>query len=319
MSLRASACRDSRWLLAAVVVMATAAGCGSPDAGPVAESPVPAPASISSDAPADLGVSKVLVIVEENHGRSEVRAGMPYLFGLAQQFGYATNYVAISHPSLPNYLAIAGGSTFGVSDDNPPSSHPVRGASVFGTALSTGHSARLYAESMPTPCDLKAAGPYVVKHAPWAYFSDERSACASGMLAAGTPEGGALAGDIAAGHLPDVGMLIPNLDHDAHDGSLARADTWLHGWLPRLLTGPDFTAGRLAIVVTDDENDGARGNGVLTVVVAPGLHHRVVTTPLDHYSVTRLYDEVVGAPPQRAATTANSLATAFGIRLARAA
>lgn len=260
----------------------------------------------------------MLVIVEENHGRGQVEAHMPYLFGLAQRFGYATNYHAISHPSLPNYLAIAGGSTFGISDDRPPSSHPLRGPSVFGQALAAGRTARLYAESMPTLCDVAAASPYAVKHAPWAYFTDERPACAAGMIQAGTPAGGALAADITSGRLPNVGMLIPNLDHDAHDGTLTDADNWLHGWLPALIAGPDFTAGRLAIVVTDDENDGATGNNVLTAVLAPGLHHRVVSAPLDHYSITRFYDQLIGAPPLRAAATAPSLAAAFDLRVARA-
>ncbi|MGH3743325.1 MAG: alkaline phosphatase family protein, partial [Mycobacteriales bacterium] len=312
-----------RRLLVAVAVAVTAAGCGGATSAPAPSSVTSgavtaAPSSTASGAsgPSGPGVSKVLVIVEENHGLSQVEAGMPYLFGLARQYGYATDYVAVTHPSLPNYLAIAGGSTFGVSDDASPSSHPLPGPSVFGQALAAGRTARLYAESMPSPCDLRASGRYAVKHAPWAYFTAERASCAAGMVPAGTPARGALAGDIATGRLPNVGMLIPNLDHDAHDGTLAQSDSWLHGWLPALLAGPDFTAGRLAVVVTDDENDGAGGNRVLTVVLAPGLHHRVVTAALDHYSLTLFYDQVVGARPLRAAATATSLASAFGLRLA---
>ena len=38
---------------------------------------------------------------------------MPYLAGLAGEFGRTTAYRAVTHPSLPNYLAVAGGSTFG--------------------------------------------------------------------------------------------------------------------------------------------------------------------------------------------------------------
>src|SRR5450759_2614287 len=60
-------------------------------------------------------VTKVLVFVEENHSLNEMKAQMPYTFNLATRYGYASNYKAIGHPSLPNYLAIAGGSTFGVT------------------------------------------------------------------------------------------------------------------------------------------------------------------------------------------------------------
>ncbi len=262
------------------------------------------------------GVSKVLVVVEENHSLDQMRSGMPYLAGLAQKYGYATDYAAVAHPSLPNYLAIAGGSTFGVTDDASPAAHPLSGQSVFGAAIAAGRTARLYAESMPSACDTRPSGRYAVKHAPWAYFVDEASAvsgrdrCPPGLLTVG-----ALASDVSAGELPTVGMLIPDLAHDAHDGTLASADAWLKGWLPTIMAGPDFAAGRLAIVITADEDDRSAGNRVLTVVVAPGVKHEVVTSRLSHYSLTGLLCEVAGVPPLRKAAGAPSFAEAFGLRL----
>ena len=258
-------------------------------------------------------ITKVLVIVEENHSLTQMRLGMPYLYGVARRYGYATDYRAATHPSLPNYLAISGGSTLGVTDDEPPSAHHLHGPSVFGQAISKGKTARLYAESLPAPCATSNTGVFAVRHTPWAYFADERVSCLRGSVAAGTPTAGRLSGDIRAGALPTVGMLVPDLRHDAHDGTLAEADQWLEGWLPRLLAGPDYRAGRLAIVVTADEDDYTSVNRVLTVVIAPGVTHRVVATPLRHYSVTRLYAEVDGARPLRQATTAPSLAKAFGL------
>lgn len=268
----------------------------------------------SSTAPARTArISKVLVVIEENHSLAQMRDGMPYLYGLAQRYGYATNYRAVAHPSLPDYLAIAGGSTFGVHDDDSPSSHVLHGQSVFGQALAAGRTARLYAESMPHNCATEPDDPFAVKHTPWAYFVDERAACRTGMVPSGTPDQGALASDITAGRLPTVGMLIPNLDHDAHDGSLRSADDWLRGWLAPVLAGPDFTSGRLAVVVTADEDDHSDNNRVLTVVMARGLAHHVVSTPLTHYSLTRFYDEVAGVAPLRNAATATSLGAAFGL------
>jgi len=58
-------------------------------------------------------VTKVLTIVEENHGYDQMLAGMPNLKSLATRYGYATNYDALTHPSLPNYLELAAGPTFG--------------------------------------------------------------------------------------------------------------------------------------------------------------------------------------------------------------
>lgn len=84
---------------------------------------VPATTSTMADrahAAVTAPVTKVLVFMEENHSLNEMASMMPYTFSLAKQYGYATNYHAITHPSLPNYLAIAGGSTFGISDDASP-------------------------------------------------------------------------------------------------------------------------------------------------------------------------------------------------------
>lgn len=303
------------------------AGCaGSPTAAPTGQSgsapttataggPATTSAAPSPPTSSPSGVDKVLVVVEENHSLAQMQQGMPYLAGLAQEYGYATEYLAITRPSLPNYLAIAGGSTFGVTDDASPQAHPISGPSVFGAAVEAGRTARLYAESMPTACDPEPSGPYAVKHAPWAYFVDEAALCRAGMVPSGTPGSGALASDVAAGELPNVGMLVPNLDNDAHDGTLATADAWLQGWLPTIMAGPDFTSGRLAIVVTADEAESTGPNKVLTVVIAPGVAHAVVSTPLTHYSLTGLLCEVAGVPPLREAAGAPSFAEAFGLLL----
>jgi acid phosphatase len=129
----------------------------------------------------------------------------------------------------------------------------------------------------------------------------------------GSPSAGALASDTAAGSLPNIGWVIPDLSHDAHDGTLAAADNWLAGWLPAILSGPDFRSGSLAVVITADEDDNDSGNKVLTVVVGPGLTGKVATAPLTHYSLTGLYDDVIGAPKLRDSASAPSFAAAFGL------
>jgi phosphatidylinositol-3-phosphatase len=254
-------------------------------------------------------VTKVLVFVEENHSLSQMQSSMPFVYGLAKQYAYATNYTAIRHPSLPNYLAIAGGSTFGVSDDQDPSAHRIRGASVFDQARRAGRTAKLYADSAPSNCALTNSGLYAVRHNPWAYFVDHRGACRRYDVRAT-----ALASDAAAGSLPTVGMVIPNLVHDAHDASLADADAWIKDQILAVQAGPDWQSGRLAIVITADEDDHHQGNLVLTVVASKYQSQRVVTTALNHYSLTRFIDDVAGTRYLRKAATARSMKTAFGVR-----
>ena len=307
-------------------VLAGCSGAGSSTASPPGSTPTrqsapthhpsrhsrPASPSATATPPAPAGATKLLVFVVENHSLDEMRSQMPWTYALAHRFGYATAYRAMTHPSLPNYLAIAGGSTFGVTDDNDPSAHPLHGSSVFGAALRAGLTARVYADAMPSPCFLTSAGEYAVRHNPWTYFVDERAEC----RAFDTPLA-RFAGDVRAGNLPDAGMVVPDVCHDAHDCSLATADAWLHQEVGRAMSGPDFRSGRLAIVVTADEDDGSQGNTVLTAVVHPSVRGEVVSRPLTQLSLSRLYAEVLGVRPLREAASAPSMATAFHLSLAR--
>jgi phosphatidylinositol-3-phosphatase len=260
--------------------------------------------------------TKVLTFVEENSSRAQMQAEMPYLNSLARQYTYASNFTAITHPSLPNYLAMAGGSTFGVTDDADPSenaAHVGDAPSVFDQALANGHTAKTYAESMPGNCALTSSSPYAVKHNPWTYFSAGRANCEKFDVPSGTPDSGALATDIAAGTLPDLGLVIPNMCNDAHDCSLGTADDWLRDWLPAILATPDFTSGRLVVVITADEDDRESGNAVLTVVLhAPGTG-TVVTAPLTHYSLSRLYSQMIGAPALDNAQGGPDMSALFGL------
>jgi acid phosphatase len=261
-------------------------------------------------------VTKVLVFVEENHSLNEMKVQMPYALSLAQRYEYASNYQATTHPSLPNYLAIAGGSTFGVIDDAGPLSHQINASSVFGRAIAAGRTAKTYAEGMGSNCSPTNVGGYAVKHNPWVYFTpgtSEHEKC----LAYDVPET-ALANDIKNGTLPTVGVVVPDLCHDGHDCSLATADAWFKSRMANVLAGPDFKAGRLAVILTADEDDSTQTNTILTMVVHPSLDglHTVINTPLTHYSLTRLLQDVSHSTPYLlSAADAPNLATAFGLKL----
>jgi phosphatidylinositol-3-phosphatase len=257
--------------------------------------------------------TKALVIVEENHSEPAALTQMPYLAGLAVEFGRTTAYRAVTHPSLPNYLAVAGGSTFGVSDDGPPRSHSIEQVSVFDAVIAAGGTAKTYAEAMPEPCALEPADRYAVKHNPWAYFSSStsRDNCERFDVPAGSPDNGALRDDIDAGALPTAGLLIPDMCNDGHDCPLSVADDWLRQWLPVIMGGRDYLAGDLAVIVTFDEDDRTANNVILTTVIAPTISKVVAETPLSHYSLSRYLAELGGTAPLGEAATAASLRTAF--------
>jgi phospholipase C len=262
----------------------------------------------ASPAAGDGTLRKILVIMEENHSIQQIfPTGMPYLWSLAQRYAYATDWSDVAHPSLPNYLAIFAGSDFNDPQDCAPAAgctYP--GPSVFGQALSRGGTAKAYEESMPQPCDQGFVGEYDVNHNPWAYFPSEATSCRADDVPAGTPAGGALATDVGGGTLPTVGLITPNLLHDGHDGTPAQADAWLRGWIPVLMSGPDWRSGRLAIVVVFDE--GETTEQVPFVFMAHGLSGVKIAEAANQYALTRLIDKIIGAPPLRQASNAANVA-----------
>lgn len=288
-----------------------APGGSSSSGGSAGTSARPAAAgSVSAGHP-----TKVLVLMEENHSYAQMKSGMPYLFGLAKTYGYATDWSAISHPSLPNYLAISGGSTFGITDDRSPAAHAAEvgtAKSVFDQAIDSGGTAGTYAQSIPHAChpyDFPVSSPlYAVRHNPWTYYSSSHVRClthdqsTSGLAAAAKADA-----------LPNVGFVFPNLCNDAHNCSLATADGFLKTSLAPVLASSDFTSGRLVVVVTADEDDKRSGNKVLTTVLSPRLSGKVVSTPLTHYSLTRYIAQVLGVAPLRNGATAPDMQAAFGL------
>jgi phosphatidylinositol-3-phosphatase len=318
-------------VVAAVLALAACSGgsqASSPSTSPAATSsaattttdtaaPDPTAAGASGAPTASTGAarkpSKLLVVVLENHAPDSVEREMPTLTALGRQYGRATQYYALTHPSLGNYLAIAGGTTFSVEDDGGPAKHPLSGGSVFGQAIAGRSSAKTYAESMPRSCDDSNDGDYAVKHNPWVYFPSERVACQRDDVPSGAPSSGALHDDLVAGRMPNFALLIPDLCSDAHDCDLATSDRWLAPWLQLVRSSPDWKAGRLAVFVTFDEDDHTAGNRITGVLAYPTLHAAEVTKRLDHRDLSASASLLLGGRPLREAAGRAGLLAAFGL------
>jgi hypothetical protein len=257
--------------------------------------------------------TKLLVVVLENHAPDDVARDMPTLSASGARYGEATSYYALTHPSLPNYLSIAGGTTFGVRDDKGPGKHPLPGGSVFGQAVPGRTTARTYAEGMSEPCQRSNDGRYAVRHNPWVYFPAERAACKRDDVPAGTPAAGALQADLAGGRMPTFSLLVPDVCNDAHDCDLATADRWLASWLKAVEAAPEWRTGGLAVFVTFDEDDHSAGNHITGVLMHPALSGVRVTDRLDHRDLSASASRLLGGPPLREAAGRPGLLAAFGL------
>jgi phosphatidylinositol-3-phosphatase len=302
--------------VAATVVLVTSAVGAGPNQGakPCNRKCQPPPTSTCGTKTARPATyAHVIWIWMENHGYSDVigSSAAPYINSLATACGLATNYTAVTHPSLPNYIAATSGSTWGIADDNPPSSHPLAGTSIFQQAGSAGS----YEESMPSNCDLTSSGTYAVKHNPEAYYTSIRSACASDNVAMGTTSSGAFATALSSGTLPRFSFVTPNLCNDMHDCSIQTGDAWLKSWVPKITGSAAYQAGNTVLFITWDEDDGQTGNHVATLVVSPyttpGTRSGVAFT---HYSLLRTTEELLGITTFLGnAASAGSMRAAFGL------
>lgn len=242
-------------------------------------------------------IRHVIVIVMENHSRTSVIGPAPFLTALAHRCGQATNYRAITHPSLPNYLAMTSGSTHGLHSDCDPTECPIRGHNIFSQLSRHHRKWRAYNESMGEPCQLGRAGLYAPKHNPAVYYTRLRGRrCARHVVSLGSPDSGKLAHALNGRRRTPAYMLVtPNLCNDMHSCPLAVGDRWLSRWVPMMVHSGAYRRGHTVIFVTFDEGHGGGGNTVATIVVSP--YTRVGTVArkhFTHYSLLRTTEHLLG-------------------------
>jgi len=259
------------------------------------------PASGSRGAP-----SHIAVVVMENKEYGDVlgSAAAPFINGLARRYASARKMYGVTHPSLPNYLALTGGSTFGISSDCTSCS--VGATSIVDQLERARISWRAYMEDLPYPCFTAAsAGEYAKRHDPFVYYTrvtSNRSWCRRVVPLT------ALSGDEHAHTLPRFIWISPNLCHDMHDCSVATGDQFLSSLVPPLLRslGP-----RGVLFITWDEGTSdagccrlASGGHIATIVAGPGAKRGArMTPPTDHYSVLATIEDLLGLPRVRACTS----------------
>jgi hypothetical protein len=273
-------------------------------AGPAAA--VPPPCGTRSTGPAHY--QSVVWIVLENRSASAAMspATMPTLTSLARACATATAMHAVSHPSLPNYLALVSGSTGGVRSDCSPTVCPQRRTTLFDQVTAVRKSWAVYAESMGTPCQRTSKGRYAARHNPAVYFPRLRASCLRHDVALGTPTRGSLSAALKRGTVPSFTLVVPNLCSDGHDCSNATVNRWLRGWVSHIVGSPQYRAGRLALVITYDEGAGGRNGQVCVTSSDPSCHIATVvaaasvrpgtrvTTSLSGYSLLRLTEDLLG-------------------------
>jgi hypothetical protein len=278
-----------------VLTLGTTSSSTTPTVTPTgASTTTPTTAATSSS------IKHVIVIVMENKSYSQVwnTSASPYITSLGKSYIRATNSYAITHPSLPNYLDLAGGSNFGITTDcSPSSSCHANASSVADRLEAKGLTWKAYMESMPSACYLTTSGSYAPKHNPFVYFDDIRTD--STRCKGHDVPFSSFSTDLAsASTTPNFAFISPNLCNDMHDCSVSTGDTWLKNHVPAMLNSPACTEDKCLVVLTWDEDNGSSSNHILTISAGSGAKTGGLSTSVKytHYSLLRTIEYIFGLP-----------------------
>jgi phospholipase C len=238
----------------------------------------------------------IIVIVEENKGYATVldRGYAPEISNLAKTYGMATQMYAERHPSEPNYVALVGGDTFGIADDDawycvPGSTrefckgadaggfavHLIDGPNLATQLAAKGLGWRAYLEDIPEPGSLAIISPetastpaalYAAKHTG---FTNYATVHADPNLAHELVGFDALHADLRSGDVPAFAFVVPNQCNEMHginspkapqecrkgdDGLVRSGDAMLKMLIAEMQASPIWRRGNTAIVITWDED-----------------------------------------------------------------
>jgi phosphatidylinositol-3-phosphatase len=237
----------------------------------------------------------IVEIMMENTSYSTIigNPNAPTINALASEYGLATDYFGVTHPSEPNYVANVGGSNFGIQDDNQfyctpalastdPNcagttvDHTVSAQNIASQLTAAGKTWKGYFQNLPpipssgvVITGPNANGPYTFK---WPSNTDALYASKHNPFVNFTSTQGALANmvpdtqlgtDLATGDLPDFSYVVPDQCHDMHgigacsdeNALISSGDTYVGQIVSMIMHSAVWKHGRNAIVVTWDEDD----------------------------------------------------------------
>lgn len=220
----------------------------------------------------------VWVVAEENHSYEAVigNSGMPYFNSLVAKYGLTSQYYSEQHNSISALMWLVAGQPI-TGNNQTTSCYPDN--NLVRQLLAGGYTWRSYQEDLPYAgfAGISYAN-YVRRHNPIVDFTDS---CAPGQSINSVPYG-QLATEIENGQTPNFAWVTPNLEHDAHNGTLAAADTWLAENLPAILALPEFKPGGdgLLFIVFDEadlSSDGVTQDNRCSSGISNGCGGRLAT------------------------------------------
>jgi len=201
------------------------------------------------------------------------------------------NYLAVTHPSQPNYIAAVGGSTHGVSNDG---FHRISSSSktIVDLLEAKGVSWGVYGEDAPYSGfqgnyvnQKNGKNDYVRKHNPLMSYD---SVTSDTNRLAQNKNFTLFEEDLAANRLPQWMFITPNMTNDGHDTSVTVAGKWMRSFIIPLLSNPHFMKRTLVLITFDETANYLSNNKVFSLLLGDAVpnsaHGTTNSTSFNHYS-----------------------------------
>ena len=266
--------------------------------------PVPAPRPPAPPTPRVPRFQHVFLFYFENQDYHAVignKKQAPYLNRLLPHASLLSQFYAEEHPSDGNYLALAGGSTFGVPLTDPEEENPlytIRARNI-GDLIDSAHETwKTYLQSAAGPCDDTVHTYYWNDDQPMMYFADVRDR--PGYCARHVVPLESLPADLArTSTTPNFAWVAPNDCTDMEGCGIKAGDDFLARELNAIMRSPAWRTQRSLAIITFDEDaqDGQRpAQRTPTIILgSAGVRQGFVTSKrYTHYSLLRTIEGALG-------------------------
>jgi len=193
----------------------------------------------------------VFIIMMENTGFDTLigNPNAPFINAAAANFGLATNYLGVTHPSQPNYIAATSGSTNGVVNDNDIT---IDVPNIVDQLEAKGKTWKAYMQSYSlcsTPLDHSCGDQlYERKHNPFISYQDVQN---NPVRVANIVDFSQLTTDLANNAVADYVWITPDQCHDMHGRAATPADPCDFSQVPALIaTGDAFLLDTVNAIMT---------------------------------------------------------------------
>ena len=284
----------------------------------------------------------VFLVIDENHNFSNIinNPAAPILNALAADYGLATSYTGVSDPSEPNYVAMLGGSDFGINSDDPYffPGHTVNQPNLMSQLEAAGKTWKAYLQDLPYAGYRGYCYPgkcngipdsdtqYVAKHNGIVNFANLQTPA---EWIKQTPYG-QLAADLAAGTVPNLSYIVADECNDMHGAPpwcvdsgkagdvddtflVAQGDEFVGQTVNAITSSSVWMTGNNAIVVTFDEGNTVNDQ-IYTAVIANHGPRAITDNPgYDHYSLLATLEATFGLGCLQNSCSAKTMGPLFQI------